>query len=104
RVATAPPLISTLSLHAALPISGCNFRRQRAIALVRQVRTNLRKRGGKIRSAGARRSQHLVRREASRSDHASPNDMPTVILRPLRDRKSTRLNSSHLGISYAVFC
>src|SRR5205814_10088701 len=24
--------------------------------------------------------------------------------RSLRDRKSTRLNSSHLGISYAVFC
>src|SRR5438045_6093071 len=23
---------------------------------------------------------------------------------PLLDRKSTRLNSSHLGISYAVFC
>src|ERR1039458_1636546 len=23
---------------------------------------------------------------------------------PLTDRKSTRLNSSHLGISYAVFC
>src|SRR5262245_64522042 len=23
---------------------------------------------------------------------------------PIRDRKSTRLNSSHLGISYAVFC
>src|SRR5262245_62766097 len=26
------------------------------------------------------------------------------ILQPLVDRKSTRLNSSHLGISYAVFC
>src|SRR5258705_363741 len=25
-------------------------------------------------------------------------------MRTLRDRKSTRLNSSHLGISYAVFC
>src|SRR5436853_4651552 len=25
-------------------------------------------------------------------------------LEPLQDRKSTRLNSSHLGISYAVFC
>src|SRR6266498_4289552 len=25
-------------------------------------------------------------------------------LRPLRDRKSTRLNSSHVRISYAVFC
>src|SRR5262245_63129930 len=24
--------------------------------------------------------------------------------RPVADRKSTRLNSSHLGISYAVFC
>src|SRR5437899_9209518 len=24
--------------------------------------------------------------------------------KPSRDRKSTRLNSSHLGISYAVFC
>src|SRR5258705_3136892 len=24
--------------------------------------------------------------------------------RPMTDRKSTRLNSSHLGISYAVFC
>src|SRR5262245_63588418 len=23
---------------------------------------------------------------------------------PFKDRKSTRLNSSHLGISYAVFC
>src|SRR5205814_9191129 len=26
------------------------------------------------------------------------------LARPLQDRKSTRLNSSHLGISYAVFC
>src|SRR5258705_5008002 len=25
-------------------------------------------------------------------------------IRPIGDRKSTRLNSSHLGISYAVFC
>src|SRR5436853_3999991 len=28
----------------------------------------------------------------------------TVTLSVSRDRKSTRLNSSHLGISYAVFC
>src|SRR5262245_62189304 len=26
------------------------------------------------------------------------------VVRRHRDRKSTRLNSSHLGISYAVFC
>src|SRR5256885_9978945 len=27
-----------------------------------------------------------------------------MVTRPLSDRKSTRLNSSHLVISYAVFC
>src|SRR5262245_8914041 len=27
-----------------------------------------------------------------------------VLIAPKEDRKSTRLNSSHLGISYAVFC
>src|ERR1035438_3761397 len=31
-------------------------------------------------------------------------DRPWGCLEPLLDRKSTRLNSSHLGISYAVFC
>src|SRR5205814_7676616 len=30
-----------------------------------------------------------------------PSDGSTIYV---RDRKSTRLNSSHLGISYAVFC
>src|SRR5437899_12871287 len=29
---------------------------------------------------------------------------PRCARRSSRDRKSTRLNSSHLGISYAVFC
>src|SRR5256885_7361651 len=28
----------------------------------------------------------------------------TATIEPLQDRKSTRLNSSHLVISYAVFC
>src|SRR5437899_9593997 len=52
-----------------------------------------------------------------RSDHARnvdrlhPTDDAGVLLEGVhalhpeeRDRKSTRLNSSHLGISYAVFC
>src|SRR5437773_7596099 len=29
---------------------------------------------------------------------------PVWLIRPLGDRKSTRLNSSHITISYAVFC
>src|SRR2546430_7337963 len=38
--------------------------------------------------------------------HVRPNGMPTPASypRPLGDRKSTRLNSSHSQISYAVFC
>src|SRR5262245_63612772 len=30
--------------------------------------------------------------------------LATTRVRKIADRKSTRLNSSHLGISYAVFC
>src|SRR5262245_65350693 len=38
-----------------------------------------------------------VREEGRDAEGVSPK-------RHARDRKSTRLNSSHLGISYAVFC
>src|SRR5256885_11664128 len=51
-------------------------------------------------------SRNAVNRE---SPAFSPSSwLPTVSTSPLmlqsRDRKSTRLNSSHLVISYAVFC
>src|SRR5690606_39914174 len=35
---------------------------------------------------------------------APPGTLPGRGLRTKRDRKSTRLNSSHVKISYAVFC
>src|SRR5258705_8690629 len=35
---------------------------------------------------------------------AGPEGWPSPCRGPGEDRKSTRLNSSHLGISYAVFC
>src|SRR2546429_5532109 len=34
----------------------------------------------------------------------SPNEIRPPVAEPERDRKSTRLNSSHGYISYAVFC
>src|SRR5437899_5466717 len=57
-------------------------------------------------------------RPAERRDRPEPEDRrnttPRLLLQQARarhpgtthsrDRKSTRLNSSHLGISYAVFC
>src|SRR5437773_8190557 len=39
---------------------------------------------------------------APKSSACSPNRWPSSS--GLRDRKSTRLNSSHITISYAVFC
>src|SRR2546422_9027121 len=76
---TATTEIYTLSLHDALPIYGC------------------------------RRYEHELRAEAAQRDvRESVGDVQVgnpardPILR--RDRKSTRLNSSHGYISYAVFC
>src|SRR2546426_1966037 len=44
----------------------------------------------------------LARATGFRSDE--PLKITSCIESPRRDRKSTRLNSSHLVISYAVFC
>src|SRR3712207_6974271 len=44
----------------------------------------------------------LVVRRVQRHPGGPPGRRPTA--GPLRDRKSTRLNSSHANISYAVFC
>src|SRR5690606_41501208 len=74
---TATTEIYTLSLHDALPISS---RKPPASAL------------GSRRSRGRRQRKVPL----SRAERAAPAMMP--------DRKSTRLNSSHVKISYAVFC
>src|SRR5205814_10163022 len=73
--APATTEIYTLSLHDALPIFGFSNGRGVSPSLG-------------IRGAGA-----PLRR-------GSPELSSIALL----DRKSTRLNSSHLGISYAVFC
>src|SRR5690606_41734681 len=53
------------------------------------------------------RRQHVDRVETAtekrqRRHHHQRNDLQ--FLEAVRDRKSTRLNSSHVKISYAVFC
>src|SRR5688500_19671494 len=53
---------------------------------------------------------HARKRRRHCADPLSPSlrhrdfDQLLHLLLPFRDRKSTRLNSSHLVISYAVFC
>src|SRR5688500_20096828 len=51
--------------------------------------------------AAAHRGQSSADRDVGRRRR---HDGRVVVRRHLADRKSTRLNSSHLVISYAVFC
>src|SRR4051812_49811218 len=75
---TASTEIYTLSLHDALPISG--FERDRS--------------GARFDLVGDRLKATFV----------SPQGPAATRRWPSGDRKSTRLNSSHMSISYAVFC
>src|SRR5437899_9345157 len=79
---TPTPEIYTLSLHDALPISM------------------------PARPAAAGRARRSVVGEPAAAARASARSglRAGAPHRAARDRKSTRLNSSHLGISYAVFC
>src|SRR2546430_4933118 len=86
---TATTEIYTLSLHDALPIS----RRSRAPSDGRR-RVQCRSRGRRPIVRVASPSTRLRRPRRARSRFAPPEG----------DRKSTRLNSSHSQISYAVFC
>src|SRR5207249_11367793 len=88
----ATSALSTLSLHDALPISA--FEGERAeLVLLTQV---------------PRRLEEPLQGEPDheeRHQHHAPALQPVEqrgLKRP--DRKSTRLNSSHVSISYAVFC
>src|SRR2546430_12346741 len=76
---TATTEIYTLSLHDALPISGRAARQQAERGLVATAR---------IATAGRPRPPGSADPENGAAE----------------DRKSTRLNSSHSQISYAVFC
>src|SRR5258708_21015050 len=73
-----PPRSTLLSLHDALPI--CHQRVQQVAAIAR------------IQAVGGR------------GDALGAEAMTRVRAKRARDRKSTRLNSSHQIISYAVFC
>src|SRR5256885_16170978 len=80
---TATTEIYTLSLHDALPI-------------YRRLRSTRDHQVGGVVADQLERVAHAVGGRRARGYGA--------VVRALGDRKSTRLNSSHLVISYAVFC
>src|SRR2546426_8624723 len=84
---TATTEIYTLSLHDALPISCLDS----AVSIVDV-------------DVGIAESRSGARQLARSVSKFHLNDFGLCIVQALGDRKSTRLNSSHLVISYAVFC
>src|SRR5690606_41785553 len=85
----APRGISTLSLHDALPI----------LVLAQDVQHRA---AGQARVAG----DHEEGQRDPRQDHPAQEVLLErgPGLEEVEDRKSTRLNSSHVKTSYAVFC
>src|SRR3712207_7318309 len=81
---TAPTEIYTLSLHDALPISD----EPELVVVVGQEAQGL----------------GQLRRHRRVQPHVRPPHRHLQADSPPPDRKSTRLNSSHANISYAVFC
>src|SRR5690606_39989388 len=95
---TSTPEIYTLSLHDALPIYDFSVDRTR----------HLNAQQGDANVSLTETIFHLVVNGVSTPDmafltdtsyHYTVHDEPDTL-----DRKSTRLNSSHVKISYAVFC
>src|SRR5256885_10587675 len=84
-------LFPSPTLFRSLAALGDRLERGRGVGVLLYARTHQREIGSRLRAAGRReiRRARLVPVHADRAD---------------RDRKSTRLNSSHLVISYAVFC
>src|SRR5207249_12230011 len=98
---TAPPGLSPLSLHDALPIS----RRRRDDPTARRARAadglvDVDMRSDRQAERAAHRPAQRFPAEwvGGRSGHEDAGGARGL------DRKSTRLNSSHVSISYAVFC
>src|SRR5256885_2794878 len=88
---TATTEIYTLSLHDALPISGAGISGSRVAVSLISLAVHSQPVSLAFGALGA--SQSVYSNFLSRGKDVN-----------LSDRKSTRLNSSHLVISYAVFC
>src|SRR5439155_12638068 len=97
---TAPPDIYTLSLHDALPICAGEPHLERPDdVLAARAEQHERRRGGCRQPGPHARPAH------DQPDEHRGSEVQTDHGGEVReDRKSTRLNSSHVASSYAGFC
>src|SRR5205807_6266191 len=99
---TATPEIFTLSLHDALPIFLSN---SAAVAIIPQEEEYCETcaRSSPAQSYQVQSAPEKVVETAETQTQTQEIEIETQTIAK-EDRKSTRLNSSHLVISYAVFC
>src|SRR5207249_12022813 len=90
----SPAEVYPLSLHDALPISSSGD------STFGSTTTS----GRASAAARSSSSHHGVERPLTRSAVVRPSGPRRRAATARPDRKSTRLNSSHVSISYAVFC
>src|SRR5439155_24782743 len=91
--ATPPTEIYTLSLHDALPIWGRGLAGQK----------KKHQRGGAKDNSDCQKIRPRQTQSIDRTKTTPESDSGRSS-QTYPDRKSTRLNSSHVAISYAVFC
>src|SRR5690554_1372955 len=90
-------LVEPLSLDEAfLDVTQNKRGLKSATHIAKEIRDKIQKETGLTASAGISVNKFLAK---IASDYNKPNGQKTIT-----DRKSTRLNSSHVRISYAVFC
>src|SRR3712207_7929078 len=94
---TATTEIYTLSLHDALPILAGPGHRSGPGVLARDEPD------GPVRAREPRADPQARRAQHRRARDRGRRESPQLRVEGA-DRKSTRLNSSHANISYAVFC
>src|SRR5204863_8180767 len=99
--ATSTPEIYTLSLHDALPISVTKILKAMAF---RPARGEWQYRVFAIQGLNVRLLIDAKHGRMGWRVQVQANDVGRLLLKVRIDRKSTRLNSSHVEISYAVFC
>src|SRR5699024_12831750 len=95
---SAPTRLYTLSLHDALPIY---IGTTKIVAIVGRRNAH-----GKIEvlGVGTAKSLGVHKGIVNNISQTIQSIKSAVAQAQSRDRKSTRLNSSHVSISYAVFC
>src|SRR5690606_42128311 len=98
----ATPAIYTLSLHDALPISRAGTAYSPSVYSYLSIVCG--RMGGRGQVARTRFSAIHCRQARPTIESGLSSSDPRAALIFAVDRKSTRLNSSHVKISYAVFC